>query len=175
VGIARGHRRRGAAAAAARRRCWRPNSRGGAAAREGRRARGCARASGYYCRRAELGSRRGVVAAFTAEPGSTPWVAASGGPVVGWRERDGGARRCVQGDRERGVPSSWRPCARPTWPRRGHGGTAVLGTAASDGVGTKMGQRPVLASRVEAHACWGARLGEGVAARTDARANSHAS
>jgi hypothetical protein len=93
----------GAAAAAARRRCWRPNSRGGAAAREGRRARGCARVSGYYCRSAGLGSRRGVVAAFTAELGLTPWVAASAAPVIGWRERDG-----VHG----GVcrrPRTWRP------------------------------------------------------------------
>jgi hypothetical protein len=29
------------------------------------------------------------VAAFTAEPGSTPWVAASAAPVVGWCVRDG--------------------------------------------------------------------------------------
>jgi hypothetical protein len=73
----------------------------------------------------------------------------------GWLARTRrGAWRCVQGDRERGVPSSWRLCARPTWPWRGHGGAAVLGTAASDGVGTKMGQRPGLASRVAAHACW---------------------
>jgi hypothetical protein len=74
------------AAASARWRCWRPNSRGGAEAREGRRARGCARASGYYCRRAGLGSRREVAAVFTVEPGSTPWVAASAAPAIGSRE-----------------------------------------------------------------------------------------
>jgi hypothetical protein len=50
-----------------------------------------------------------------------------------------------------------------------YGGAAFLGTAASDGVGTKMDQRPGLASRVAPHACCGARLCEGVAARTDAR------
>jgi hypothetical protein len=83
-----------------------------------------------------------------------------------------GFRRCVQGDRGRGVPSPWRPCARPTWPWRGHGGAAFLGTTASDSVGTKMDQRPDLTSRVAAHACWGARLCEGVAACTDARANA---
>jgi hypothetical protein len=65
-------------------------TRAGARRREGgRRARGCARGSGYYCRSTGLGSRRGVVAAFTAELGSTPWVAASAAPVVGWREREG--------------------------------------------------------------------------------------
>jgi hypothetical protein len=85
-----------------------------------------------------------------------------------------GSRRCVQGDRGRGVPSPWRPCARPTWPRRGHGGTAFLGMAARDGVGTKMDHRPGLAFRVTALACWGARLRESVVARTDARTNAHA-
>jgi hypothetical protein len=83
-------------------------------------------------------------------------------------------QRCARGDRGRGVSSPLRPCARPTWSRRGHGGAAFLGTAARDGAGTKMDQRPGLASRVMAHACWGARLREGVAARTDARANAHA-
>jgi hypothetical protein len=48
------------AAASVRRRCWRPNPRRGADAREGRRAQGCARTSGNLCRRAGLGSRRGV-------------------------------------------------------------------------------------------------------------------
>jgi hypothetical protein len=37
-----------------------------------------------------------------------------------------------------------------------------------------MDKRPGLASRVTARACWGARLREGVAARTDARANANA-
>jgi hypothetical protein len=85
-----------------------------------------------------------------------------------------GFRRCARGDRGRGVPSPWRPCARPTWSRRGHGGAAFLCTAARDGAGTKMDQRPGLASRVTAGACWGARLREGVEARTDASANAHA-
>jgi hypothetical protein len=74
----------------------------------------------------------------------------------------------------RGVPSPWRPCARPTWSRRGHCGAALLGTATRGGAGAKTDQRPGLASRVTAHACWGARLCEGVAARMDARANVHA-
>jgi hypothetical protein len=85
-----------------------------------------------------------------------------------------GFQRRAQVDLGRGVPSPWRPCARPTWSRRGHGGAAFLGTAASDSAGMKMDQRPGLASRVTTHACWGARLREGVAARTDARANAHA-
>jgi hypothetical protein len=91
--------------------------------------------------------------------------------------RDGtrtGFQWCAPVDRGRGVPSPWRPCARPTWSRRGHGSAAFLGTAASDGTGTKMDQRPGLASRVTAYACWGARLREGVAARTDTRANANA-
>jgi hypothetical protein len=37
-----------------------------------------------------------------------------------------------------------------------------------------MDQRPSLVSRVTVHACWGARLREGVAARTAACANAHA-
>jgi hypothetical protein len=36
------------------------------------------------------------------------------------------------------------------------------------------GQRPGLASRVTVRACWGGRLREGVAARSDARANANA-
>jgi hypothetical protein len=38
----------------------------------------------------------------------------------------------------------------------------------------RRGQKPSLASRATACACWGARLREGVAARTDARANANA-
>jgi hypothetical protein len=37
----------------------------------------------------------------------------------------------------------------------------------------RRGRRPSLASRATARACWGARLREGVAARTDARANAN--
>jgi hypothetical protein len=37
-----------------------------------------------------------------------------------------------------------------------------------------MDQRPSLVSRVTVRACWGARLREGVAARTAACANAHA-
>jgi hypothetical protein len=105
--------------------------------------------------------------------GGARLIAMGGGEhgARGWLVRTlQGARQCVQGDRERGVPSSWRPCTCPTWPRRGHGGATVLGTAASDGVGTKMGQGPGLAFRVTVHACWGAHLRESVAARTDAHA-----
>jgi hypothetical protein len=115
----------------------------------------------------------GHATGFMAEPGSSPWATASTAPAVGWRKRDGVSAAC-SGDRGRGVPSPWRPCARPTWSRRGHGGAALLGTATRGGAGAKMDQRPGLASRVTARACWGTRLREGVAARTDARANAHA-
>jgi hypothetical protein len=40
----------------------------------------------------------------------------------------------------------------------GHGGAAVLGMAASGGVGSKKGQRPGLSFKATAHACWGAHL-----------------
>jgi hypothetical protein len=55
----------------------------------------------------------------------------------------------------------WRPCTRLTRPRRGHGGAAVLCTAASTAStaeARKRDQRPGLAFKATAHACWGARL-----------------
>jgi hypothetical protein len=86
-----------------------------------------------------------------------------------------GSRRCVQGDRGRGVPSPWRPCARPTWPRRGHGGAAFLGTTASDGVGLKLDQRPasppgLRRMRAGVHACARASRPQGRAREREANA-----
>jgi hypothetical protein len=107
--------------------------------------------------------------------GGARLVAMGGGEhgARGWLPRTRrDIRRGVQGDREHGVPLSWRLCARPTRPRRGHGGAAILGTAASGGVGTKRGQRPGIAFKATAHACWGARLRVPRPAR--ARARGHA-
>jgi hypothetical protein len=147
------------AATTTRRRC-------GRSTQSGRALRGVARAQGepqWVKVRVETGHARGARRSPARRHGR--WRArrprAVGATATGFQRR-------AQVDRGRGVPSPWQPCARPTWSRRGHGGAAFLGTAASDGVGTKMDQRPGLASRVTAHACWGARLREGVMARMDA-------
>jgi hypothetical protein len=66
----------------------------------------------------------------------------------------------------------WRPCARLTRPQRGHSGAAVLCTAASSAStaeAQKRGQRPGLAFKATAHACWGARLRVPWPARARAR------
>jgi hypothetical protein len=89
-----------------------------------------------------------------AEPGSSPWAAASTAPAVGWRERvgmHGGVVRATEN------AAFLPPSDRARIPQD-HGGAAVLGMAASGGVGSKKGQRPGLAFKATAHACWGARL-----------------
>jgi hypothetical protein len=53
-----------------------------------------------------------------------------------------------------------------------HGGAAVLGMAASGGVGSKNGQRAGLAFKATAHACWGARLRAPRPARVCARGHA---
>jgi hypothetical protein len=162
-------------AAAARRLRWKPNSREAWWREGGRRARGCARASGYSCRSAGLGSRRGVVAALTAEPGSTPWVAASVAPVVGWRVRDGVHGVVFRVTKNAAflplatVRASYMATARPRRRARStHGGEH-----GEHGGGTKKGpkDRPCLqgySARV-----LGCTLASAVA-RTGARADTHA-
>jgi hypothetical protein len=102
-----------------------------------------------------------------------PWVAAdptaATGLVRAW-ERRMVVKRALAGQ-EGGAPSSASACARQPatarpWRRRQRGGRA-------GGPAQEKGQRPGLASMVTVRACWGARLREGVAARTDARANAN--
>jgi hypothetical protein len=94
-----------------------------------------------------FGRDSGVTAGNVAEPGSTPWVAASSPPVVG-------SRVCVRGSAGGKVRSWWprirclppsplRPCARGTRPQRGRGGAVVLNAAASP-TRAKRGQGPTL-------------------------------
>jgi hypothetical protein len=75
---------------------WRRGDSAGNLTRAGRgSAKGDGVRGGVHARQAThagaqgWGRDGGVMAAFTAEPGSTPWVAASAAPVVGWRVRDG--------------------------------------------------------------------------------------
>jgi hypothetical protein len=102
-----------------------------------------------------------------------PWVAAdptaAAGLVRAW-ERWMVVKRALAGQ-EGGAPSSasacaWQPATARPWRRRRRGGRA-------GGPAQENGQRPGLASRVTVRACWGARLREGVAARTNARANAN--
>jgi hypothetical protein len=85
------------------------------------------------------------------------------------RTRSGGAnmtgfQRCAQVTEDVASPPLGDRARDP----HGHGEAS----AARDGAGARMGQRPGLASRVTARACWGARLREGDAARTDVCANA---
>jgi hypothetical protein len=83
VGVARGHRRRGRGGGAGgltragARKCERDGVRGGVHARQATVAGG----QGW--------GRDGASRWCMAEPGSSPWAAASTAPAVGWRERDG--------------------------------------------------------------------------------------
>jgi hypothetical protein len=119
-------------------------------------------------------ARHGVETDGAAALRSAPWVAAVSTAAAGlereW-ERRLVAKRALAG-LEGGAPSSASACARQPakarpW-RRGRRGVRAGGPA------QEKGQRPSLTSRVTVHACWGARLREGVAARTDTRANANA-
>jgi hypothetical protein len=124
-----------------------------------------------------VGRDRGVAAGNAAEPGSTPWVAASTAPAVGSRVRargSAGGKVCSRWPKKRCLsPSPLRPCARGTRPRQGRSGAAVPNAAVSP-TREKRGPRFSLAPGVDMRACWGARWRGGVGfawprARTRAR------
>jgi hypothetical protein len=103
-----------------------------------------------------------------------PWVAADKATAVGlkraWKRRSV-AKRALSGQ-EGGAPSSASACARqPATVRPWRRGRQECELEVRR---KRRGQRPSLASRATARACYGARLCEGVAARTDARANANA-
>jgi hypothetical protein len=116
--------------------------------------------------------RRGGV---TAEPGSTPWAAASAAPAVGRRVRDGCTAWCLGRPRTRRA-TLWRPCARSkttaTRPSRARRRRGEHGGHGEHGEARKRGPRPGLALTAAAHACWGARLRAPWPTR--ARASGHA-
>jgi hypothetical protein len=166
VGGRRGEAVAGAGAAtSARRWCWCPFL---ARWRVNALALACA---GERARRVRVMARlgagrdRGVAAGNAAEPGPTPWVAASSALAVGSRvrvRRSAGGKACVWRSRERRLfPPFLRPRARGSRPRRGHGGVAVLNAAASPGAREKR-PRSSLAPGVDVCVCWGARWRKGV-------------
>jgi hypothetical protein len=132
------------------------------------RAPGCARAQGVRHRLRFLRRpKRGGAAECTAATGSTPWAAVD--EATAFRCKHACKKTATEnavflplGDRAR-APQGYGGS------RRGHGGAAVLGTAASGGVGTKRGQRPGLAFKARAHTCWGAHLRAPRPARARAR------
>jgi hypothetical protein len=119
-------------------------------------------------------ARHGVDIEGAAALRPAPWVAADSTTAAGLKrawERWLVAKRALAGQ-EGSAPSSASACARQPatarpWRRRRRGGRAA-------GPAQEKGQRPSLASRVTVRECWGARLREGVAARTDALANTNA-
>jgi hypothetical protein len=137
-------------------------------------ARGGARAPGYYHSGARFGRDRGVAVGFTAEPGLTPWAAASTAPAVG-------SRRCAWvhgGGRARsGRPRTWclfpppprpRDRTRGSRPWRGRGGVNWSNAAAASYVRGK-GPRLNLAPGIDMCSCWGAQWRGASGLRGDAR------
>jgi hypothetical protein len=93
-------------------------------------------------------------------------------PQLGSNARGNGSRwRSVHSPVKRAALPTLRPRARGNPPRRGHGGAADR--RANWRSGAREGAKgPASPPRLR-RACWGARLREGVAARTDARANAN--
>jgi hypothetical protein len=146
----------------------------GAAVRRGWRAWGCARASGYSCRTAGLGSRRGVAVVHGGAR-----LGAMGGGEHGVRGRLTSVRACVVWS-GKGRPwrprnrcaSPWRPRARLARPRQGRGDAGTLedgGEERRKRTGSKARPCPQMGMRV----CWGAPGRKGVGpARSRARART---
>jgi hypothetical protein len=159
------------AATTARRWCWR----GYLSPTRGERDVHVKASAGVRVRGGVIGTglaRHGVDTDGAAALMPAPWVAADPTAVAGlvraW-ERWLVVKHALA-SQEGGAPSSAFACARQPatarpWRRRQRGGRA-------GGPAQEKGQRPGLASRVTGRACGGARLREGVAARTDARANA---
>jgi hypothetical protein len=81
------------------------------------------------------------------------------------------AKRALAGE-EGGAPSSASTCARqPSTARPWRRGRQECKLEVRR---KRRGQRPSLASRAKARACWGARLRGGIVARTGVRANVNA-
>jgi hypothetical protein len=122
--------------------------------------------------RVGFGRDRGIAVGNEAEPGSTPWAAASPTSAVGSRKR-------VRVRLGQGVPEAVKGAVPP--PLRcyherdltGHGEAAavriVLNAAASPTREEKGGPRSSLAPRIDTRACWGARWREASGPRGYAR------
>jgi hypothetical protein len=119
-------------------------------------------------------ARHGVDTEGAAALRPAPWVAvdttAAAGLERAWERRL--VAKCALAGQEGGASSSAYACARqPATARPWRRGRRVVRTG---GPAQEKGQRPSLASRVTVRACRGARLREGVAARTDTRADANA-
>jgi hypothetical protein len=146
----------------------------GATVRRGRRARGCAHASGYSCWGVGLGSRRGVAVVHGGAR-----LGAMGGGEHGARGRLTSVRACVvrsgkgRSWRPRNrCPSSWRLRARLARPRQGRGDVGTL-EGGSEGRRKRRGSKARPCPQMGVRVCWGAPRRKGVGpARSRARART---
>jgi hypothetical protein len=104
---------------------------------------------GLRVRQVTTAGEYGLVATGASRRGSRRSPAHRHGRRRARRPRSAGANTTgvtavCSGDQGRGVPFSWRPRACPTWPRRGHGGAAILDAAVWNSAGAKRTKGPTL-------------------------------
>jgi hypothetical protein len=136
-----------------------PSSRRARWCEGGRRAQGCARASGFSSRNAGLGTRRGVVAVSRRSPARRHGRRRARRPRFAGVHVTGARRGSVRQGRpwrpRNRCPSPWQSCARLARPRQGRGDVSAL---EGDGEGKTQANRieGAASSPEGVRVCWGA-------------------